>query len=117
MQTLNTTLHRATVRHIVNAALANMGEPPMQAQEWACALENVLYYHRFCGYWDACEAAITVAQARASWAPLAAAYARMADPAWRGCNTDQHCNTPRQLWAQAYCEARTFATQAYNRQF
>lgn len=38
-----------------------------------------------------------------------AAYGRMADPAWRSCNTDAFCNTPRQLWAQAWCDARYFA--------
>lgn len=37
---------------------------------------------------------------------LRRAVARMADKDWRSCNTDQWCNTPRQLWAQAYQDAR-----------
>lgn len=90
-----------------------MGEPPIATEaEWRSTLGLLLEQCNYCGMWDACEIADMLMQARASYAPLYAAYARMADPAWRACNTDAYCNTPRQLWAQAWWEARDFEHQA-----
>lgn len=40
------------------------------------------------------------------------AYARMRDPVWIYSALCPYCNTPRQLWQQAYMEARYYAWRA-----